>query len=69
MSATKTMLHAVKKEKRVKPWTLARRRAFLKLSMAERRRILAEQADRAAGTYKPDADWMEMSSDAESAAR
>lgn len=34
------------------PLTLAERRAFLKLPMEERRRILAEQADRLAGEYE-----------------
>ena len=61
MAITKTLADSGK-PKEVQLWTLTKRRAFLKLSMQERRRILAEQAARAAAYYRPDAEWMEMSS-------
>ena len=63
MPLTKAIPHSKKKEK-AEVWTLARRRAFLKLPMKERRRILAEQAEKAAPYYRPDVDWMEMPCDA-----
>jgi Zn-dependent peptidase ImmA (M78 family) len=39
------------------PLGLIERRAFLKLPIAERRRILAEQAQKAAAQYETDRDW------------
>ena len=39
------------------PLGLVERRAFLKLPIDERRRILAEQAERAASQYEVDTDW------------
>jgi uncharacterized protein YgfB (UPF0149 family) len=42
--------------------TLEQRKAFLKLSLAERRRILAEQADAMAFHYEQDPEWKELQS-------
>lgn len=39
------------------PLSLVERRAFLKLPLAERRRILAEQAEAAAAHYEQDTEW------------
>ena len=42
------------------PLGLVQRRAFMKLPLQERRRILAEQADRMAGRYKQDAEVRDL---------
>ena len=42
------------------PLTLAQRRAFLKLPLPERRRILAEQAERMADFYEQDAEVLNL---------
>lgn len=40
--------------------SLARRRAFMKLSLEERRRILAEQAEEMLVHYQQDSEWQEL---------
>jgi hypothetical protein len=61
MSVTKTMKARTRKKKKIETWTLAQRRAFLKLPMAERHRILAAQAAEIADHYNdPDAEWREL---------
>jgi len=47
-------------ETQTTPLSLAERRAFLMLPLRERRRILAEQADRMAGHYERDAEAREL---------
>ena len=42
------------------PYTLAQRLAFMKLSLEERRRILAEQAKQMVRHYEQDSDWREV---------
>ncbi len=42
------------------PLGLAQRRAFMRLPMQERRRILAEQADRMAGHYEQDEEVRDL---------
>jgi transcriptional regulator with XRE-family HTH domain len=42
------------------PFTLRQRRAFMKLPLEERRRILAEQAEKVAAYYKQDLEWKEL---------
>ncbi|HZP80206.1 MAG TPA: hypothetical protein VFB21_01090 [Chthonomonadaceae bacterium] len=42
------------------PLTLEERRAFLRLPLAERRRILAEQAKRLEAHYEEDTEWREF---------
>ena len=38
------------------------RRAFLRLPLSERRKVLSEQADRLASHYEKDIEWKEWSS-------
>lgn len=40
--------------------SLARRRAFMKLSLEERRRILAKQAEEMLVHYQQDSEWQEL---------
>ena len=40
---------------------LAQRHAFIKLSLEERRRILAEQAEAMVAYYQQDTEWQELS--------
>lgn len=40
--------------------TLAQRRAFMKLPLEERRRILAEQAEGMLAHYQQDSEWQEL---------
>lgn len=42
------------------PLSLQGRRAFLKLPLAERRRLLAQQADQMVAHYEKDAEWREF---------
>ena len=42
------------------PLSLVERRAFLRLPMEERRRILAEQARKMAAHYEKDSEWKEL---------
>lgn len=42
------------------PLSLIRRRAFMKLSKEERRRIMAEQAEKMAQYYEQDQEWKEL---------
>ena len=42
------------------PITLRQRRAFMKLPLEERRRILTEQAEKMAAYYKQDLEWKEL---------
>jgi len=42
------------------PLTLVERRALMKLPLSERRRILAEQADKIASHYEEDTEWREL---------
>jgi hypothetical protein len=43
--------------------SLQERRAFLKLPLAERRRLLAEQADQMVSHYEQDPEWREFLAD------
>ena len=49
-----------KSDKAKEPLTLDERRAFLKLPLAERRRILARQAKEMAAHYEKDVSWKEL---------
>jgi hypothetical protein len=51
---------AVQKPPTEQPLTLEERRAFLRLPLAERRRILAEQAERLEAHYEEDTEWREF---------
>ncbi|MFQ6090449.1 MAG: hypothetical protein ACE5LD_03320, partial [Candidatus Bipolaricaulia bacterium] len=42
------------------PLSLIERRAFMKLPLEERRRLLAEQAERMAAYYAQDMEWREL---------
>ena len=42
---------------------LSREKAFMRLSLNDRRRIMLEQTQRYSPTYEPDIDWMEMQGD------
>jgi len=42
------------------PTSLVERRAFMKLPMEERQRILAEQADKMASLYESDTGWKDI---------
>jgi hypothetical protein len=42
------------------PITLRQRRAFMKLPLEKRRRILTEQAEKMAAYYKQDLEWKEL---------
>jgi hypothetical protein len=42
------------------PLSLQGRRAFLKLPLAERRRLLAKQAEQMAAYYEKDPEWREF---------
>lgn len=51
---------AVQKPSSEQPLTLEERRAFLRLPLAERRRILAEQAESLQAHYEEDTEWREF---------
>ena len=49
-----------KSDKAKAPLTLDERRAFMKLPLAERRRILARQAKEMAAHYEKDMSWKDL---------
>ncbi|MBI4641978.1 MAG: hypothetical protein HY731_14910 [Candidatus Tectomicrobia bacterium] len=55
--AERMLGEAIKTEQ---PLSLIERRAFMKLPLEERRRILAEQAEKMAAYYEQDSEWKEL---------
>jgi hypothetical protein len=49
----------LKEENMISPFSLGERRAFMKLPLEERRKIMAEQAEQSARYYEQDSDARE----------